>query len=352
MVIIMWKYVKFTSIPILLILLTGCINQTSDLIDMVITNTPSNNFKQSITEHPNNPNTNKFITTHEHFNAKIIKVVDGDTVYAKALNGTEYKIRLLGVDTPETYKENKPDEYILLNGDSITDLNWLKTWGINAKEFAKENLADKTVIIVFDNIAPKKGYYGRYLAYIYINNSGVLLDFNKELLTEGYARVYVSQFEKLNEYQQAEYYAKSHHIGLWGWNGSIFSESSNIVTATVTTTNDNVNGNSIIVSYIHADAAGNDNRNLNDEYIVIKNVGGSPVSLSGWKVKDDGGHTYMFPSGFVLQPGMEVTLYTGSGVNTDTDLYWGSSRAIWNNNGDTIYIIDSTGNMILTKSYN
>jgi len=338
----MLQYMKLISIPILLILLTGCINQTSDSIDMITTNnTTPNNFKQSITEHPTNPNTNKFITTHEHFNAKIIKVVDGDTVYAKALDGTEYKIRLLGVDTPETYKENKPDEYILLNGAPITDLNWLKTWGINAKEFAKENLAGKTVIIVFDNIAPKKGYYGRYLAYIYMNNSGVLLDFNKELLTEGYARVYVSQFEKLNEYQQAEYYAKSNHIGLWGWKIEESSQS---------TTQSNSN-TKLVISFIHADAEGNDNYNLNDEYIRIKNIGSSTIDLTGWSVRDEAGNTYHFPNNYKLPPGSEITLYSGSGVNTNSQLYWGAQHAIWNNAGDTIYIVDSTGKTVLTQSY-
>jgi len=206
-----------------------------------------------------------FLTTHECFRAKITKVMDGDTVYAVALNGSKYKVRLLGVDTPETYKENRPDEYILLDGIPITDLNWLKEWGYKAKDFAKTNLENKMVIVVFDNIAPKKGYYGRYLTYIFINNIGNLEDFNKKLLLNGYARVYVSKFEKLEEYRQAEYFAKSHYIGLWSWK----KEDSNKNALY----NSNVN---LTIVYIHANAEGNDNYNLNDEYITIKNIGNSP----------------------------------------------------------------------------
>lgn len=37
--------------------------------------------------------------------------------------------------------------------------------------------------------------------------------------------------------------------------------------------------------------------NLQDEWIQISNIGSSPVSLTGWKIEDEGNkHTYTFPS--------------------------------------------------------
>ena len=101
----------------------------------------------------------------------------------------------------------------------------------------------------------------------------------------------------------------------------------------------------IVISYVHYDAAGNDHYNLNDEYVVIWNRGSSPVDMTGWKLKDRAGHTFTFPS-FVLGPNKKVTIYTGSGTNTSTKLYWGRNRAVWNNDGDTAYLYDSNGNLI------
>jgi micrococcal nuclease len=157
---------------------------------------------------------NAFINSHEYFYAKVVKVVDGDTVYVVDDNGKEYKIRLLGVDTPETYKKNKPDEYKLENGQYITNISYLKMWGIKAKNYAKKELGGKNVIIVFDKLAPRKGRYGRYLAYVFVNGE----NFNENLIKYGYARVYVSNFELKDKFLNEEKYAKEHKIGMWNYN--------------------------------------------------------------------------------------------------------------------------------------
>ncbi|EHP89500.1 calcium-activated nuclease EcnA [Methanotorris formicicus] len=157
-----------------------------------------------------------FIQTHEHFYGKVVKVVDGDTVYVVAENGTKYKIRLLGVDTPETYRKNNPYEYFVDENTPITNITYLKLWGHKATDFAKRNLENKTVIVVFDKKAPKKDKYGRYLAYIFINN----INFNEELLKYGYARVYISNFELKEEFINIEKEAKIYRRGLWNWSNN------------------------------------------------------------------------------------------------------------------------------------
>ncbi|AIJ05413.1 nuclease (SNase domain protein) [Methanocaldococcus bathoardescens] len=174
---------------------------------------------KSIENYGNYQNYNNFVNTHEHYYGKVVKVVDGDTVYVN-VNGELWKIRLLGVDTPETYKKNNPHEYYLLNGTPITNTTYLKIWGEKAKYFAKKQLENKTVIIVFDNEAPKKDKYGRYLAYIFINNSNNLINFNEELLKYGYARVYISNFELKDEFLEVEREAKENRIGLWNWHNN------------------------------------------------------------------------------------------------------------------------------------
>ncbi len=86
---------------------------------------------------------------------------------------------------------------------------------------------------------------------------------------------------------------------------------------------------------------------LQDEWVEITNKGSSPVSLKGWKIEDEGSkHTYTFPS-CTLDSKATVTLYTGEGTDTATELYWGKS-SIWNNDGDTAYLYDDSGKLVAT----
>ena len=101
----------------------------------------------------------------------------------------------------------------------------------------------------------------------------------------------------------------------------------------------------IVIENVHYDAAGNDWDNLNDEYVVIRNTGTSDVDLAGWKLKDEVDHTYTFPS-FTLKAEQMVTVYTGSGTNTQSSLYWGSGSPIWTNDGDTACLYSQTAELV------
>jgi beta-lactamase superfamily II metal-dependent hydrolase len=88
------------------------------------------------------------------------------------------------------------------------------------------------------------------------------------------------------------------------------------------------------------------NLNLQDEWVQISNTGSSPVSLNGWKIEDEGNkHTYTFRS-YTLNAGTTVTVFTGKGTNSATELYWQLDDPIWNNNGDTAYLYDGSGKLI------
>jgi len=87
---------------------------------------------------------------------------------------------------------------------------------------------------------------------------------------------------------------------------------------------------------------------LKDEWIKVTNKGSSPVSLSGWKIEDEGRkHTYIFPS-HTLDSGTSVTVYTKKGTDSATELYWGLSSPIWNNDGDTASLYDNSGQLVST----
>jgi hypothetical protein len=46
-----------------------------------------------------------------------------------------------------------------------------------------------------------------------------------------------------------------------------------------------------------------------------------------------------------------VTLYSGCGADTGSARYWCNSTAIWNNDGDTLFLRDSVGNTVATYAY-
>src|SRR5699024_1765830 len=58
----------------------------------------------------------------------IAEVIDGDTMDVRFANGTTTRIRLLGVDTPEVYGENTPDEFEGIP-ETEAGADWLHRWG-------------------------------------------------------------------------------------------------------------------------------------------------------------------------------------------------------------------------------
>ena len=261
-------------------------------------------------------------------------------------DGTEDTIRLLGVDTPEIYSKPDPSEW-----ESIPNTNagrqHLREWGEKASDYARSRLEKgETVRIVVDETADRRGSFDRLLVYLY--DDGEL--FNLNLLEQGYARFYESSFSKRSQFANAEANAQSNNVGVWDYTEPTATPTSPPSPSPTSTSTPSGESDLSIVE-IHADAAGDDNENENDEYIVFKNTGDSTLDLSGWRIEDEVGHDYVFPDGFTLGPGGEVTLHTGSGEDTESHLYWGSGAAIWNNGGDTIFVYDDSGTLVIEHEY-
>jgi len=103
---------------------------------------------------------------------------------------------------------------------------------------------------------------------------------------------------------------------------------------------------------VRHDAAGDDNENLNDEWVRFTNTGGSAVDLDGWTVADESAsHRYTF-GGLALAPAASVTLFTGCGTDSKTERYWcNTGSAVWNNAGDTVFLRDPNGNNVVVHPY-
>lgn len=125
----------------------------------------------------------------------VTRVIDGDTIVVD-LNGNEERVRLIGVDTPETVHPELGEQ----------------PFGREASNYTKSRLEGKEIRLEFD--VQERDQYGRLLAYIWVGNE----HFNATLLKEGYAVLstwppnvkYVDEFTKL----QAQ--AREQGKGLWG----------------------------------------------------------------------------------------------------------------------------------------
>lgn len=98
----------------------------------------------------------------------------------------------------------------------------------------------------------------------------------------------------------------------------------------------------------YVNSPGVDNRlnsSLNAEWIRVKNFSATRRTLTGWTIRDASGKAYKFPT-FTLAAGATVTLHTGRGTNTRTDLYWRQDNYVWNNSGDTAGFRNAAGTLV------
>lgn len=135
-------------------------------------------------------------------NALVVRVVDGDTLVAKldAEPGKEYKIRLLGVNTPETVDPRRT----------------VQCYGKQASDFSKHTLSDKRIRLDADPQADERDKYDRLLRNVILEDG---TDFNAKLVSEGYAYAYLSfplNPTRKAELRRLETEAKNAKRGLWG----------------------------------------------------------------------------------------------------------------------------------------
>ncbi|WP_411963402.1 lamin tail domain-containing protein [Haloferax sp. YSMS24] len=314
-----------TLVIVFLVVLAGCLGGGDVASDT--TATPIETTTDGATSHAGGDATGDV-------RVDVVEVVDGDTIKVVMPDGARETVRLLGVDTPEVRGENTPDEF---EGVPDTDAGrtCLREAGDDASDFAKDRLAGETVELRYDEKAGERGYYGRLLAYVVVDGE----EFNYQLLTEGHARFYESSFEERERYERAERDARERGVGVW----SCATEGGGSGTSDAT-----VDGLSVSVV---ADAPGNDNDNLDEEYVTLRNDGEEPIDLSGWTISDAVGATYTFAEGTELAAGATMRLYTGSGTDSADERYWGRSSAVWNNGGDTVTVRDETGDVVLSYTY-
>ena len=137
----------------------------------------------------------------EKYHAKtftVVNVVDGDTLDIETADGKydHTRIRLWGIDTPETKSEKYGVMY----------------FGPEASEFTKKLALGKPVTVYLDETRTRDKY-DRLLAYVKLPDGGFL---NEVLLAEGFAYADLRfKHDFYNKYKQLESAARGRKKGLW-----------------------------------------------------------------------------------------------------------------------------------------
>lgn len=158
---------------------------------------------------------------------KCTRVIDGDTIEIN-YEGKLEKVRLIGVDTPETVHPNKPVEY----------------FGKEASNFTRWLVEGKSVTLEFD--WQRRDKYSRLLAYVYLDD-GTLV--NKKIIEQGYGHAYTKfPFKYLEEFRAAELKAREAGKGLWAAGSNLTREEVKRVRKTKTPVSDDAGDQIVYVT--------------------------------------------------------------------------------------------------------
>ena len=130
----------------------------------------------------------------------VTKVIDGDTISID-MNGVTEKVRLIGINTPETVDPRTP----------------VQCFGKEASARMKELASGKIVRLEYDETQNTRDIYNRLLAYVYLEDGEML---NRKMVAEGYAYeyTYMTPYKYQKEFRDLQNLARSSGRGLWSQN--------------------------------------------------------------------------------------------------------------------------------------
>jgi micrococcal nuclease len=166
--------------------------------DKIIIESSNDNLK-AIDENKTNNN----IDSSKFIEAYVKRVVDGDTIVA-TIDNTDYKVRMIGINTPES--TTKIEEY-----------------GKEASNYTNKSLLRKKIYLEKDVNETDK--YSRLLRYIWLEIPTEISEkqiqekmFNAILVLNGYAQVatYPPDVKYVNYFTKLQATAREQKLGLWG----------------------------------------------------------------------------------------------------------------------------------------
>ena len=156
---------------------------------------------------------------------KVTKITDGDTI---RVDGLDAAMRLLGVDTEETFKsegdrrmfENGWQQYMTAKrGGASRPTKYATPLGEDAKVFADNFFADvDKVRLERDHPAEIRDRYNRYLAYVFVNRGGKWVNYNVEAVRAGMGPYFAKYGQSRRfhaEFVAAQDEARKARRGIW-----------------------------------------------------------------------------------------------------------------------------------------
>jgi micrococcal nuclease len=214
------------------------------------------------------------------------RIIDGDTIVV----GNDTHVRFFGINTPE-----KGEKYYQ-----------------EAKEFVNNSLYNKTI---FMESFGKDKYY-RELGVIFFEEE----NFNAKIIEMGLANAYILDNRR---------YEKTFEDA---WKKCI-------------TTNKNLCEKSKDKC---AECIELKELNVENQEIIFYNKCTFECNLTNWEIKDEGRKKFIFPK-FILENGKEIKIIVENKTSTKDILYWNDEEYVWTETGDTLFLRDEEGKLVLWK---
>lgn len=263
---------------------------------------------------------------------------DGDTVYIRVDGASaDTKVRLTGIQAPEVVSDVG-----VVSKDQC---------GAVASRDKLDDLLPVGMRVALRSLSASATNGGRLLRAIYrqgadgyndTNEGSWGYDVGRAMMKSGLALWFPHPTEIAHnrEYQVLALQAQAAKTGLW--NPSYCGQ-----------------GPAASVSmYVNWDAPGDDNKNINGEYFVIRNHSSSTLSIAGWLLRDSALEWFTFPKGATIAPKNWVRVRVGKGTNSGRTYYYGSSKTMFANAvpggtylGDAAYLFDKIGNLRTSFTY-
>ena len=237
---------------------------------------------------------------------RVISVYDGDTLTLASGD----KVRFRWINTPE--------------------MRPLEEWAAEARDEVSRYVEGEKVQLRYGE--SYKDSYGRLVAEVFY--AGMSLDEHLLQLGLAHLMLFPPLDEDMDRLYQAQATAKAQHVGIW--------------------TSEHYQGVLHITSF-HANAPGDDRKNVNGEYLRVCNISDTSLDVGGYTITTARHKTFTFPS-LVIPPGFTVEVHSGPGEHqTDPHeqlvIFLGSDTPIWMNGGDKATIRDPEGNTVDVRVY-
>jgi endonuclease YncB( thermonuclease family) len=200
-------------------------------------------------------------------------------------------VRLLGINTPE-----KGEKYYN-----------------EAKMFLENLVLNKTVELEYG--AERKDLYGRTLAYLILDGKNI----NAEQVRNGFANFYIYDIDRhTGELKEAWKECMQKNINLC----------------------EKSKGKCVNCVVL---------KEIKDQKVVFENKCSFSCNLTNWRIKDEGRKNFYFGN-FILDK--EVSIVVVNGTDTNDILFWKGESYVWTETGDTLFLRDSEGRLVLWKEIN